>query len=207
MLVAAQAAEDFDALPAPVRDLLQSARQQWPQLDADGRASLVAAARRWQAMTPGEQAALRQRLQAWDTQPAVQRAQRRAPFAAWQRLSAADQQRIRASAEAFAQLPLARQQDLRATFRQLPAEQQQVWWLGPSLAPDVIAVGGLFAFVPESERAALLDVVRDLPASSRMQLAQLTVRLNESQRARLRADLIAAAPGQRPEVIEKALAQ
>jgi hypothetical protein len=201
------AAQDFDALPAPVLMLLESARQQWPQLDASSRAALVAAAQQWLRMTPAEQAAMRQRGQAWDRQPAALRAQRRAPFAAWQRLSAADQRRLRTSAEAFARLPVERQQELRAAFRQLPADLQQAWWLGPSLAPDVIAVGGLFAFVPEGERAALLDVVRNLPPSSRMQLAQLTVRMSEAQRVKLRRDLIAATPEQRPEVIEKALAQ
>jgi len=39
-----------------------------------------------------------------------------------------------------------------------------------------------------------------------MQLAQLSSRLNAPQLDALRRELIAAAPGQRPEVIEKALA-
>jgi hypothetical protein len=158
-------------------------------------------------MTPVQRTALRARMNSWDALPATERSQRRAPFAAWQRLPAADQRRVRLSAAAFASLPVERQQALRAAFEQLPPEQQQVWWLGPSLAPDVIAVGGLFAFVPESDRAALLDVVRDLPPASRMQLAQLTVRMNAPQLAALRRDLIAATPEQRPELIEKALAQ
>lgn len=200
-------AEEFDALPAAVRGLLEPAQTQWPQLDDQHRAALVAAAQRWLDMTPAQRVALRTRMQAWDAQSAVLRAQRRAPFAAWQRLSDADQHRVRLSAAAFAELPVERQQALRAAFAQLSPDRQQVWWLGPGLAPDVIAVGGLFAFVPESERAALLDVVRDLPSASRMQLAQLTVRLNAPQLAALRRDLIAATPAQRPDIIEKALAQ
>jgi hypothetical protein len=203
----AAAAEEFDALPAAQRTLLDPARSQWPQLDPDHRAALVAAARQWLDMDPAQRSALRARMQSWDAQPATVRAQRRAPFAAWQRLSAADQRRVRLSAAAFAQLPVERQQALRATFSRLPAEQQQVWWLGPGLAPDVIAAGGLFAFVPEGERAALLDVVRDLPPASRMQLAQLSVRMNAPQLAALRRALIAATPEQRPELIEKAFAQ
>jgi hypothetical protein len=122
-------------------------------------------------------------------------------------LSAPDQRRVRLSADAYRQLPPERQQALRAAFARLPTEQQQVWLLGPGLAPDVIAVGGLFAFVPQSERAALLDVVRDLPSASRMQLAQLSMRMNAPQIAALRRDLIAAAPAQRPQVIEQALAR
>lgn len=201
------AAEEFDALPEAVRGLLDPARSQWSQLDADHRAALVTAAQQWLAMDPAQRSALRARMQAWDAQSATVRAQRRAPYAAWQRLSAADQRRVRLSAAAFAQLPLERQQALRAAFSRLPPEQQQVWWLGPGLAPDVIAAGGLFAFVPEGERAALLDVVRDLPPASRMQLAQLSVRMNAPQLAALRRQLIAATPEQRPELIERAFAQ
>jgi hypothetical protein len=207
VLGVAYAAEDFDALPAAVQNLLDPARAQWPQLDPGRRAALIAAARQWQDMTPAQRTALHARMQAWDAQPPTERAQRRAPFAAWQRLPFADQRRVRLSAAAFAQLPLERQQALRAAFAQLPPEQQQAWWLGPGLAPDVIAVGGLFAFVPESERAALLDIVRDLPASSRMQLAQLTVRMSAPQLAALRRDLIAATSEQRPGIIERAVAQ
>ncbi|HMB42843.1 MAG TPA: DUF3106 domain-containing protein, partial [Luteimonas sp.] len=168
---------------------------------------LVTAAQQWLDMDTARRSALRARMQAWDAQPATTRAQRRAPFAAWQRLSATDQRRVRLSAAAFAQLPLERQQALRATFSRLPPEQQQAWWLGPGLAPDVIAAGGLFAFVPEGERAALLDVVRDLPPASRMQLAQLSVRMNAPQLAALRRALIAAPPAQRPDLIEKAFSQ
>jgi hypothetical protein len=207
VLAIACADEEFDALPTAVRGLLNPARGQWSQLDADHRAALVAAARQWLDMDPARRSALRARMQAWDAQSATVRAQRRAPFAAWQRLSAPDQHRVRLSAAAFAQLPLERQQALRAAFSRLPPEQQQAWWLGPGLAPDVIAAGGLFAFVPESERAALLDVVRDLPPSSRMQLAQLSVRMNAPQLAALRRELIAAPPGQRPDLIEKAFSQ
>jgi hypothetical protein len=203
----AAAAEEFDALPAAVRGLLDPARGQWPQLDADHRAALVTAAQQWLDMDAAQRSALRKRMQVWDAQSATVRAQRRAPFAAWQRLSAPDQRRVRLSAAAFAQLPLERQQALRAAFSRLPPEQQQGWWLGPGLAPDVIAAGGLFAFVPEGERAALLEVVRDLPPASRMQLAQLSVRMNASQLAALRRELIAAPPAQRSDLIEKALAQ
>jgi hypothetical protein len=206
MLGLASAADEFDTLPATVRDVLAPARGQWSQLDPEGRAALVAAAQQWLAMDPAQRSALRARMRDWDAQPAPVRAQRRAPFAAWQRLSATDQHRVRLSAAAYAQLPPERQQALRAAFARLPTEQQQVWLLGPGLAPDVIAVGGLFAFVPQSDRAALLDVVRTLPPSSRMQLAQLSSRLNAPQLDALRRELIAAAPGQRPAVIEKALA-
>jgi len=201
------AAEDFDALPAAERTLLASAREQWSQLGADQQAELVVAARQWLAMDAQERAAVRARIRDWDALPALVRAQRRAPFAAWQRLAASDQRRVRLSAAAYAQLPAERQQALRAAFAQLPVEQQQVWLLGPGLAPDVIAVGGLFAFVPQSERDALLDVVRALPPASRMQLAQLSTRLTAPQLAVLRRDLIAAAPEQRPALIEQALAR
>jgi hypothetical protein len=207
LFAVAFAAEDFDAQPAAVRDLLAPAREQWPQLDDGARAALVAAAQQWLVLTPAQRVKLRARIQDWDAQPAPVRSQRRAPFAAWQRLSAADQRRVRLSAAAYRQLPIERQQALRAAFARLPTESQQVWLLGPGLAPDVIAVGGLFAFVPQTERAALLDVVRELPPASRMQLAQLSARMNAPQIAALRRDLIAAAPAQRSQVIEQALAK
>lgn len=203
----AYAADDFDSQPAAVRELLAPARGQWSQLAGDDRAALLAAAQRWRIMTTAQRAALRARIHDWDAQPASTRSRRRAPFAAWQRLSTTEQHRIRLAAAAYLKLPGERQQALRATFARLPIERQQVWLLGPELAPDVIAVGGLFAFVPQSEREALLDVVRGLPLPSRMQLAQLGARMNQTQLAALRGKLIAATPEQRPQLIEQALAK
>lgn len=201
------AAEDFEALPPSAQKLLESVRSLWPTLDAERRVALSTAARQWLGLNAAQQLALRQRMQAWDALPPLQRAQRRSPFAAWQRLPAADQARVRLAAAAFTRLPAERQRTLRASFARLPPERQQAWWLGPELAPDVIAVGGLFAFVPESERIALLDVVRTLPASARMQLAQLTVRMTAIQLATLRRALIDASPEQRPKLIEQTMAR
>jgi hypothetical protein len=96
---------------------------------------------------------------------------------------------------------------LQAEFAALPADDQNLWWMGPALGQELVPVASLFAFVPESRRPALLDAVHSLDAQSRADLAMLAPRLVEARRQQLIEDLLAAPPAQRAELIRQRLAQ
>ena len=79
---------------------------------------------------------------------------------------------------------------LRARFDALPADSRHGWWLGPELGRHWPRVAPLFAFAPEGQRAALLDLLRaagteDIDALER--LAQITP---PEERDALRLDLL-----------------
>ena len=179
----------------------------WPTLDQATRDDLLRHAADWQSRTPEQRVLLRQRLREWDQQAAPDRASRRTPFVAWQRLGEPDRQRVRVAAEALAALPPADQQALRTEFATLPADDQNLWWMGPALGQELVPVASLFAFMPESRRPALLDALHSLDAQSRSELATLAPRLIEARRQQLIEDLLAAPPERRAELIRQRLAQ
>lgn len=204
---ATAAVSGFQSLPAREQGLLASAQPLWPSLDASAREDLLRHARDWLARTPQQQDQLRQRLWQWDRQPAPVREQRRTAFRAWQRLSSSDQQALRAAAQRVAALPPLQQQQLHAQFAALPIDAQRAWWLGPSLGRNVAPMISLFAFVPEAERPALLELLGTLDAQARTDLMALAPRLNEGQRQSLRQELLAASPMQRGQLIRQRLTQ
>ncbi|MBP8097982.1 MAG: DUF3106 domain-containing protein [Arenimonas sp.] len=205
-LVAA-APDSFGKLPADLRPLLSSAQGAWPTLDQSTRDALLRHAADWRSRTPEQRTLLRQRLREWDQLAAPDRGSRRSPFVAWQRLSEADRQRVRDIARNLAALPLVDQQALQAEFAALPADDQNLWWMGPALGQELVPVASLFAFVPESRRPALLDAVHSLDAQSRADLAVLAPRLVEARRQQLIEDLLAAPPEQRAGLIRQRLGQ
>ncbi len=89
----------------------------------------------------------------------------------------------------------------------MPADDQNLWWMGPALGQELVPVASLFAFVPEDRRPALLDAVHSLDAQSRSDLAMLAPRLVEARRQQLIEDLLAAPPEQRALLIRKRLDQ
>ena len=201
------AAASFGQLPAAAQALLSSAEDAWPTLDQATRDDLLRHAVDWQSRTPEQRVLLRQRLREWDQQAAPERASRRTPFVAWQRLGEPDRQRVRVAAEALAALPPADQQALQTEFATLPADDQNLWWMGPALGQELVPVASLFAFMPESRRPALLDALHSLDAQSRSELATLAPRLIEARRQQLIEDLLAAPPERRAELIRQRLAQ
>lgn len=207
VFAAIAAAPGFHSLPMREQSVLASAQPLWPSLDSSARADLLRHARDWLARTPQQQDQLRQHLWQWDRQPAPVREQRRTAFRAWQRLSPSDQQTLRAAAQRVAALPPLQQQQLHAQFAALPIDAQRAWWLGPSLGRNVAPMISLFAFVPEAERPALLELLGSLDAQARADLMALAPRLNEGQRQSLRQELLAASPMQRGQLIRQRLAQ
>lgn len=203
----AAANESFGQLPEAAQALLSSAQAAWPSLDPATRDALLLHAMDWQSRTPEQRALLRQRLREWDQQAAPERASRRTPFVAWQGLGEADRRRVRAAATSLAALPAADQQALQAEFAALPADDQNLWWMGPTMGQELVPVASLFAFVPESRRPALLEAVHGLDAQPRADLAMLAPRLSEARRQQLIEDLLAAPPERRAELIRQRLGQ
>ena len=79
--------------------------------------------------------------------------------------------------------------------------------IGPALGPELVAINGLFAFLPEAERPALLALLRGLDADARRDLAQLAPRMDETRRQALRRELIAAPAAERAALIRRQLGQ
>jgi hypothetical protein len=197
----------FDALGADEQAVLASARDAWPELDGPTRASLVRQARDWLARSADQREQLRAALVAWDKLPAPEHARQRTPFAAWERLDETDRAWVRLAAARVASLPAAEQQSLRAQFAASPSDTQALWWLGPGLGQELAPFSSLFAYLPESERPALLQVLRGLDPDARADLGLLAPRLTEARRQALRRDLLAAPAEQRSELIRERLAQ
>ena len=195
----------FSALDAGQRQLLAPLEDTWNELDEAIRAGLEANAAHWLALPPAEQRALVARMQAWDALPAADRARRRAPFAAWQALSPAEKATLRALAARVAALPEAERRVLRAGFDALPADERQDWWLGPGIGADFAGLRPLFAFLPEGERPAMLQMLRTLSPQARTELAELARRLPANGRDALRRELLAATPAGREPLIRERL--
>ena len=197
----------FDGLAADAQAVLASAREAWPELDEPTRASLARQARDWLGRTAPQREQLRAALVAWDKLPAPEHARQRTPFAAWERLDETDRAWVRLAAARVAGLPAAEQQSLRAQFAASPSDTQALWWLGPGLGQELAPFSSLFAYLPESERPALLQVLRGLEPDARADLGLLAPRLTEARRQALRRDLLAAPAEQRSQLIRERLAQ
>lgn len=197
----------FEALPAEAQAMLGSAREAWPELDEATRTSLVRQAADWLARRADQREQLRAALVAWDKLPAPEHARQRTPFAAWERLAPNDRAWVRLAAARVASLPAAEQQNLRAQFAASPSDTQALWWLGPGLGQELAPFSSLFAYLPESERPALLQVLRGLEPDARADLGLLAPRLTEARRQALRRDLLAAPAEQRSQLIRDRLVQ
>lgn len=203
----AEAPLHFEALAAEDQALLASARSAWAELDGPTRASLLRQAQDWRSRTAAQREQLRAALVAWDRLPAPEHARRRTPFAAWERLDGTDRAWVRAAAARVAALPAAEQQSLRTQFAASPPDTQALWWLGPGLGQELAPFASLFAYLPESDRPTLLQVLRGLDPDARADLGLLAPRLTEARRQALRRDLLAAPPEQRSQLIRDRLAQ
>ena len=203
----AEPATRFEALAADEQAVLASAREAWSDLDAPTRASLLRQARDWIARTAEQRERLRADLVAWDKLPAPEHARRRTPFAAWERLDETDRAWVRLAAARVASLPADEQQRLRAQFAASPPDTQALWWLGPGLGQELAPFSSLFAYLPESERPALLQVLRGLEPDARADLGLLAPRLTEARRQALRRDLLAAPAQERSQLIRERLSR
>ena len=145
----------------------------------------------------GVDASLVRRARQWDALPARARGAQRGAWQAWRALPAAERVRLRAIAARWQLLAGEERVALRARFDALPADARHGWWLGPELGRHWPRVAPLFAFAPEPQRVALLDLLRaadteDIDALER--LAQITP---PEERDALRSDLLRVPAAQR----------
>jgi len=122
---------------------------------------------------------------------------------AWRQLDPSEQAQVRAAAAHLQAQEPAAQAQLRARFAALDALERRGWLLGPSLGADYIVLQPLFGFVPETERAPLLAVLRALEPEQRQRLGALAQRTPPAEREALRSALLAVPPAQRGAWIEQ----
>jgi hypothetical protein len=196
LLVAASAL----ALPPSLRDRLP----QWP---AATQRMLLSRDAQWHAWTPAQQQAFRGRLQAWDALPMAVRRDRREAWMAWRALPADQRVQVRAAAMAFAALDAGQQEALRMEFAQEDASQRRGWLLGPALGASFLALQPLLMQVPASERKPLIDALRALTPSERIDLGVLAQRTPPQQREALRRALLSTADVNRAAWLQSELAR
>lgn len=193
----------FQTLVPAQRQLLEPLASAWPGLDPATRMRLQQNASHWLGQGPEQRAALAQRMRDWDALPAAERARRRGAFAAWQALPLAEREQVRVADARVRALAPAQVQALRDAFEAQPSDQRQDWWLGPGIGAGFAQLRPLFAFVPESERLVLLEILRGLGPAARADLAMLALRLPANERESLRRELVAAPAAQREALIRQ----
>ncbi|TCT21677.1 DUF3106 domain-containing protein [Thermomonas haemolytica] len=146
---------------------------------------------------PPDAAELARRTQAWERLAPAARAQARAAWADWQALPESERTQLRAIAAHFDALPAPEQQALQARYAQQPFDAHRGWHLGPRLGRDWPRIAPLFAFVDAGERAALLQLLRELSGDDLEALARLAQTTPPQARATLRRTLLAEPPTRR----------
>lgn len=136
-------------------------------------------------------------LPAWDHTDRRLVAFLRGALAEWQALTEHERQLLRATAARFHALPPAQQQNLRQRYAQQPYDAHRGWHLGPQLGRDWPRIAPLFTFIDANERAALLQLLRNIHPNDLDTLARLAQTTPPEARAALRRDLLAQAPEQR----------
>lgn len=197
LATAVVAAQDWEQLGASERELLSSWQPHWEQLGERQRRQLADNARLWAGLSPEQQGHLRARLEQWRALAPAQRARLRLRHDSYLRLGDADRERIRAAFTRYRRLPADVQQALRTEFAALPLERRQAYLLGAEARTLAVLAQQVFAFVPAGERAATMDMLRDLPAEERTLLQQRAARMAPWQRDALRRALLEREAGER----------
>lgn len=177
--------------------LLDDYRTVLPLLQPERRAELLARARDWQSRTAAERDALVRRAAQWDALPRAERDVRRQHYQAWRALTPDERARLQALSRRVQAMPAEDAAALRAQFDALDASERRGWLLGPLLGADYPALQPLLAQVPPDQHAALLQVLRAMPAAQRADLAILVHRTPPQGRDALRRELVSTAAGQR----------
>ncbi|MDG2525110.1 DUF3106 domain-containing protein [Stenotrophomonas sp. HITSZ_GD] len=144
---------------------------------------------------------------AWPTLDAAARADVRARYAAWRALGDAERARIRQAQARLAALPPDQQQALRTRFDAMDAMHRDGWRLGAQIGRHYAGLQPMFGYVPPAQRAQVLDLLRALDDDQLGQLAVISQRTAPPDRARLRDDLLAQAPGARAAWLRSHLAR
>lgn len=134
------------------------------------------------------------------TQTFAQRAHARANKnlqAQWAALPADEQARLREAAAQFSGLATDKQQALRAAFEALDDVTRRGYLLGPDLGEAWPHLQPVFGYVPESERAAVLSMLRGLDRAHLYSLERVAWRTPVEGREALRAKLLGMTPAAR----------
>ncbi len=170
--------------------------ESWPRLQPEQRAELLARARRWEALSETERLRFEQRAAAYRSLPPLQRAALRERHARWAGFDAATQSTLRALEAGVSAATSEEQAALRAQFDALPEAVRRGLLAGkpPELAE---LAREAFAFVPEDEREATIELLRGLGEAEHGLLRRMARRLDPAAREALRAELLAAEPAAR----------
>ena len=112
-------------------------------------------------------------------------------------LPAAEQNAVRAAAQSFATLSTDKQQVMRAEFEALDDVTRRGYLLGPTLGRAWPHLQPAFGYVPESERAAVLAMLRGLDREHLSSLERVAWRTPVDQREALRAKLLSMSATER----------
>ena len=149
------------------------------------------------AMTPAQRAAFDERIAQWNALPEQVRRDRRERAFAWRALPAAERAQVALAATVFATLTPEQQQALRNQFDALDGHDRHGWLLGPVLGADYPKLQSLLSFVPVTEQARLLQVLRSMTVTERADLAVLAQRTPPEGRHALRRALLSTSVGNR----------
>ncbi len=123
---------------------------------------------------------------------------------AWLQLEPGDQAMVRAAAARFAALSAPEQASLRGRFAALDRMERRGWRFGPDLGNDWPSLQPWLGYVPEDERAPLLQLLRVMDSTQRAQLAELLRRQSPPGRVELRQELLAIPAARRASWLEEA---
>lgn len=167
------------------------------------RERLLAHARSWAALTPVEQAQLRENLSAWDDLAPQQKLALRERFYAWEHLDGATQAAALAAAERFAQLPDEAREHWRARFAALDPAQRRQYLFDPSSRSAMQLANELFPFIPATEQAATLAMLRELTPEQVTVLRRQLARLPPARRDNQRQHLLELDPAARAKALDE----
>jgi hypothetical protein len=194
----------FEQLSPREQVLLQASKTIWSKLDPPTQAQLRANVAHWQRLPAAQQTELLTQQKKWDAQSANMKLNQRVRWYAWQRLGTIEQTKIKVAMARYQTMTPEQQQQLRAQFSSFSQAYQQQWWLGADLGRDALMLESWLRFVPDDQRQAWLELLRELTPEQRFTLKKYGDRANAAQRDTLRTRLLSAPKEARAEMINNA---
>jgi transketolase len=194
----------FEQLSPREQVLLLASKTIWSKLDQPTQAQLRSNVTHWQRLPAAQQTKLLAQQKKWDAQPADVKLNQRVRWYAWQRMGNAEQTKIKAAMARYQAMTPQQQQQLRAQFSGFSQAYQQQWWLGADLGRDALMLESWLRFVPDAQREAWLELLRELNPEQRFTLKKYGDRANAAQRDTLRTRLLSAPKDARAEMINNA---
>ena len=128
-------------------------------------------------------------------------------FRAWQDAAPIERMEMARSAAVIKTLSAAQRQLICRRFAAMDRTEQEGWWLGPRVGLYYSKLQPLIGFVPENERAALIQSLRILTPSQLQKLSVIAQRTSADDRDTVREQWIKLSPGDRSRWLEDQLAR